>query len=400
MIRATSTALIAALMLSPALAEPTFKADISYSASTPDATSGLTDHSAVTSGLRMMNDGWAGDIRFEYHLNLQHIQGSSLALIKAAEAAAIPTTLFDLSGSSDLGSDGRISAVLDRASLAYTTDQTVLKIGRQAITWGMGTVFHPGDFVAPFSPNAIDTSFKAGVDMIYGQYLFDSGADMQAIYVPRPSTFGGAIDPDASTLALRGYTSLGAVDLAWTIAQDRGDMVQSLGLSGSLGGASWKAEVVDWDLETGSVDPSWLVSITNFGSIGDFGTTYFAEYYHNGFGEPASVSLADLSDALKKRMGTGQVFYAGRDFLALGGSLLVSPDVGITPSAIISLEDRSAIFSLSANLTIGDNANVSFSVLRPYGADGTEFGGRETSSGSGIFSGASPTISIAATQYF
>lgn len=399
MIRATSL-ILAALIASPAVAEPSFKADISYSASTPDATSGLGDHSAVTSGLRMMNDGWMGDVRFEYHLNLQHIQGSSLALIKAAEAGAIPTTLFDLSGSSDLGRDGRLSAVLDRASLAYTTDQTVLKIGRQAITWGMGTVFHPGDFVAPFSPNAIDTSFKPGVDMIYGQYLFDCGADVQAIYVPRPSSFGGAIDPDASTLAMRGYASLGAVDVAWTVAQDRGDRVQSVGLSGSLGGAAWKAEVVDWTLESGTVDPSWLVSLTNFGSLGDFGTTYFAELYHNGFGQPASVPVADLSAALTKRMGTGQVFYAGQDFLALGGSLLVSPDVGISPSAIISLEDRSALLSLSANLNVGDNGSLSLSVLRPNGADGTEFGGRETAAGSGVFSGAAPTVTLTATQYF
>ena len=399
MIRATSLILASVLAL-PAVAEPTFKADITFSAAQPDATSGISDHSAVTSGLRMMNDGWAGDVRFEYHLNLQHIQGSSLALIKASEAAAIPTTLFDLTASSDIGSDGRLSAVLDRASLAYTTDQTVLKIGRQAITWGMGTVFHPGDFVAPFSPSAVDTSFKSGVDLIYGQYLFDSGADIQAIYVPRPSSFGGSVDQDASTLALRGYASLGAVDVAWTVAQDRGDQVQSLGFSGALGGAAWKAEVVDWDLASGTVDPSWLVSLTNFGSIGDFGTTYFAELYHNGFGEPATVASADLSDALKKRMQTGQVFYAGENFLALGGSLLVSPDIGISPSAIVSLDDSSWLFGLSGNLTVGDNANISLSYFQPFGADGTEFGGRETSSGSGVFAGPSPTLTLTATQYF
>ena len=99
-------------------------------------------------------------------------------------------------------------------------------------------------------------------------------------------------------------------------------------------------------------------------------------------------------------MSNGQVFYAGSDFLALGGSIGVSPDIGLTPSAIISMEDRSAIVSLAASVTIGDNANLALAIMKPFGEDGTEFGGRETSSGSGVYVGASPSISFTATQYF
>ncbi len=407
--RATSFSLIALLTATSAYADTRYKTEFGFNYSNPDATSyeaslpGNYDPlSSVSSGARIMTDGGEGDVRFEYHINLAYSEGNAVSLLKLQEASStvVPSTMFDLTHKSNLGSNGRLTTNLDRAWLSFTTESTVIKIGRQAITWGQGTVFHPGDFVAPFSPNATGGGFKPGVEMVYGQYLFDSGADIQAIYVPRPETVGGDVSRDASTFALRGSTSLGMIDAALTIAEDRGDQVAALGLSGSLAGLGWKAEVVDWALASGTADPSWLVSVMNFGSLGEWNTTYFAEYYHNGFGTTSSTALDALPAPLLKRMSTGQVFYAGTDFLALGGSIGVSPDIGITPSAIISLEDRSAILGLAANVTIGDNANLSFSLLKPVGADGTEFGGRETSSGSGIYVGASPTIRFTATQYF
>ena len=407
MIRATSISLVALLAAAPVFADTRYKTEFGFNYSNPDATSyetalGYDPISAVSTGIRAMTDGSEGNLRYEVHANLSYMDGNFVDLLKLEEASstAPPATLFDLTAKSNVGTNGRLTANLDRASVSYTTDQTVLKIGRQAITWGMGSVFHPGDFVAPFSPSAIDTSFKPGVDMIYGQYLFDSGADIQAIYVPRPETAGGSVSRDASTVALRGYTTLGAVDAALTLAEDRGDQVVSLGLSGSLGGIGWKAEYVDWSLASGSADPSWVISAMNFGSLGEWNTTYFAEYYHNGFGTSSSTALDALPAELLKRMSTGQVFYAGSDFLALGGSIGISPDIGLSPSAIISMEDRSALLSLAANVTIGDNANLAFSILTPVGDDGTEFGGRETSAGSGIYVGASPSIGFTATQYF
>lgn len=407
MIRATSLSLVALLVATAGYADTRYKTDFAFSYSDPDATSfetalGYDPVSSVSSSARVMTNGGDGDFRYEYHINLAYSEGNAVSLLKLNEASstAAPATLFDLTSKSNVGGQGRLATNLDRAWVSFTTEEAVIKVGRQAITWGQGTVFHPGDFVAPFSPSAIDTSFKPGVDMVYGQYLFDSGADIQAIYVPRAETSGGDVSRDASTLALRGSASLGMVDAALTVAQDRGDQVAALGLSGSLGGLGWKAEVVDWTLASGTAEPSWLVSVMNFGSLGDWNTTYFAEFYHNGFGTASSTALDALPAPLLKRMSTGQVFYAGTDFLAIGGSIGVSPEIGLTPSAIISLEDRSAILGLAANVTIGDNANLSFSMFKPFGADGTEFGGRETTSGSGIYIGASPSFSFMATQYF
>ena len=75
-------------------------------------------------------------------------------------------------------------------------------------------MFHPGDILAPFAPNATDTSYKPGVDMLYGQYLFASGADLQAVWVPRALVAGGAVDVNASTFALHGAFQSGDLDVA------------------------------------------------------------------------------------------------------------------------------------------------------------------------------------------
>lgn len=387
-------------------AETRIRADVGGSYVDPDATSlqagmGFNQMTDLSGGLRIMTDGAQDDLRYALHLNLAYQQGDSVALAGLLPAGAVPpASLLDLTQNVGVGSRGQMAAQIDRAWVSYTTDRAVVKLGRQAITWGNGLVFHPGDIVAPFSPNALDTSHKPGVEMVYGQYLFDSGADVQAIYVPRPAVAGSAVDPDSSTIALRGFSNFGPVDASVLWAQDRGDRALAVGLSGALGGAGWKAEVVDWQLATGAVDPSWVVNITNFGSLGDWGLSYFAEVYHNGFGTTPGTPVDVLPAALAKRMATGQVFYGGTDYVALGAQLLISPEFSLAPSAIISATDGSKMLTLAGNLNLGDNSDLSFAAFAPIGADGSDFGGRETSAGSGTYLGAAPGVSVKFTQYF
>ena len=41
---------------------------------------------------------------------------------------------------------------LDRISIGYTGEKTVLRFGRQAISWGNGLLFTPMDIFNPFDP--------------------------------------------------------------------------------------------------------------------------------------------------------------------------------------------------------------------------------------------------------
>ena len=364
---------------------------------------GYSDVSNTTAGFRAMWTQAAGPLRFEAHAILAAVQGDAVAYGTALAPylpPPVPFTLFDLTHTSMPDAETVRIAALDRASVAFSGDHLVVKIGRQAITWGGGLVFHPTDIVAPFSPSSIDTAYKPGADMVYGQYLFDGGADIQAIALPRPATPGGPIDPDQSTFAVLASASLGAIDARLMAARDRTDAVVGLGASGPLGGASWTVEIVDWRLTGGDADRSWIFNITTFGRLGSWNASYFAEAFHNGFGVDGSVPLDALPAALTKRMSTGQVFYAGRDFLALGAQIQTSPALSVAPSAIISLNDGSVLVSAQINYSLGDNTDLSLSVFQPIGAEGSAFGGRETSVGSGEYFGPARAADLRVVHFF
>ena len=172
------------------------------------------------------------------------------------------------------------------------------------------------------------------------------------------------------------------------------------GSAAPLGEASWNAEYVHWKLASGAQYPSWLFNVSNFGTLGDWNVSYFAEYYHNGFGMGAATPLDALSTALSDKMATGQVFLAGRDFLGLGGQAQVTADLSLAPSAIVSLDDGSVLAGIGINYTLGDNTDLSFNYFHPFGADGSEFGGRETSSGSGVFAGPSRSATLRLVHFF
>lgn len=414
MIRATApslglTAVLATLLLAmPAGAEGwRVRSEAGVSASFADATSleaalGYSNTFAAGGGLRLMWEGSADAFSFEFHAVGQAAHGSQVAAAgaMAPTAPVPPPTLFDLTKTWTTGTNTAVIGSIDRASVAFTTDNLVLKLGRQAITWGSGMVFHPADIVAPFAPDAIDTSYKPGVDMLYTQLLLDNGADIQAIAVPRAKRYGGKVRVDQSTFAVRAGASFDAIDAAATLAFDRGDFVGVLGLSGPLGDASWNAEFVDWRLSGGGWYPSWLVNVSNFGTLGDWNVSYFAEYFHNGFGVSPSTPLSALPASLTKRMSTGQVFFGGRDFLAAGGQIQLTPDLSVTPNAIVSLQGLSALASIGLAYSLGDNTDLSFNFSTPIGPDGSEFGGRETAPGSGIYAGPSRSATLRLVHYF
>ena len=404
---APSAVLIAVIAAMPAWADGfRVRTEAGLTSSTADATSleadlGFRDSRALTGAARLMWDKSSWPLRFEAHAQFNAAHGSQVALAsELMPAEGPPRTLLDLSGDWSHDPNQAVVGVIDRASVAYTTESLVLKAGRQAITWGSGLFFHPSDIVAPFSPNAIDTSYKPGVDMLYVQYLFDNGADIQTIAVPRAETYGESAASDQSTLAIRGSATLGNLDGALFYARDRGDNVAGLNLSGPLGGASWNAEYVHWRLANGTMHPSWLFNITNFGTLGDWNVSYFAEYFHNGFGVDASVPLDALPANLTRRMSAGQVFFGGQDFLAPGGQLQVTADLSISPSAIISLNDGSKLATVGVNYALGDNTELAFDYFNPFGAEGSEFGGRETSTGSGVFAGPSQSVTLRLVHFF
>ncbi len=75
----------------------------------------------------------------------------------------------------------RANAYIDRLNLRWSTDELDIKIGRQAIGFGMGHYITLWDAFAPFVPYSLDFSFKRGVDALRMEWA-SSTSEFSYIY--------------------------------------------------------------------------------------------------------------------------------------------------------------------------------------------------------------------------
>jgi hypothetical protein len=278
---------------------------------------------------------------------------------------------------------------LDRLSLTYSGVHAVLRLGRQALTWGGGLVFHPMDLFNPFSPNALDTEYKPGADMLYAQWLFDNGADVQGVIAPRRDPLTHEVEEDQSSAGFKLHGFIGA-DLQYgyelMLASNYDSDVLGLALNGTLGGATWTTEVVPTRLPDAEWYTSWLANLQYAWACFARNCSGYAEYLHNGFGVGgADNTLADLHMPLVERLARGESFTVSRNYLALGLTLEWSPLLNIKPLLISNLDDRSQLLVVQAVRSLSDSADFTLALQSGFGPHGSEYGGLETDAGSGVY---------------
>lgn len=278
---------------------------------------------------------------------------------------------------------------LDRLAFAYSGAHAVLRLGRQALTWGGGLVFHPMDLFNPFAPNAIDTEYKPGADMLYGQWLFDSGADIQGVIAPRRDPLTRRVETDQSAAGLKWHGFIGAEQqngLELMLARDHDSDVLGLALNGTLGGATWTAEAVPTRLSDGSLHSSWLADIQYAWTCLGRNCIGYAEVFRNGFGVRGSnYTLADLPEPLTERLARGELFTVSRDYLALGLKLEWTALLNIKPLLVTNLDDGSALLVVQVVRSLSDSAKLTLAAQSGLGPRGTEYGGLETTADSGVY---------------
>ena len=305
------------------------------------------------------------------------LQGEGLAI------TGIPDDdrrLFDLSDILTDGSENALLHRLDRLWVGYASEKAVVRFGRQALSWGNGLTYAPMDLVNPFDPASIDTEYKTGDDMLYAQYLQDSGNDVQAAWVLRRDPLTGDVEQDQATIAFKyhGFADIAEYDLL--VAENYGDPVVGLGLGRDVGGAVWTMDLVltDTDLDTyaqfvTNLAYSWVWRGKNMSGT--------VEYYYNGFGirdgryDPST--LGNHPDLLA-RVSRGELFTLGRHYLAANVLVEMTPLWSLTPTLFVNAEDPSALFQLVTNYSLSDEMTILGSIDVPIGSDGSEFGGIET----------------------
>jgi hypothetical protein len=293
---------------------------------------------------------------------------------------------------------------LDRLAVSYSGAQLVVRLGRQALTWGGGLVFHPMDLFNPFPPDATYTTYKPGTDMLYGQWLLDSGADLQGVLVPRRDAATGRLRASQSSAGLKWHGLLDPdlqLGLDLLLAQDYGDRVLGLALSGPAGGATWTLELVPTLREGGDLPISLLVNGQYAWDWGGRGVTGYLEYFRNGFGVGGDGhAWSGLPQPLRERLARGQLFTLSRDYLAAGVDLQWSPLLSLKPTGILDLDGGSALLLGQAIYSLSQNTSLTCGLQWAWGRRGTDYGGLETAPGSGIYAVPARQLYGRLTWYF
>ncbi len=269
---------------------------------------------------------------------------------------------------------------LDRMSIGFTGTRAVARLGRQAVSWGNGMIYSPMDIFNPFDPTAVDTEYKSGDDMFYGQYLHDSGDDTQAVAVFRRDIATGDFETEASSLALKyhGMTDAGEYDALAAVHYD--DVLLATGGNMALGGAIWRGDITlafaDQETTTSvvtSLSYSWTWAGKNISGM--------AEYFFNGFGQRSGhydpVALADNPDLLN-RVARRELFTLGRHYIAVSAMIEVTPLFLLTPNIFINTSDNSALLQIIIQNDLHENLALLSALNVPVGPSGTEFGGIDT----------------------
>jgi hypothetical protein len=299
--------------------------------------------------------------------------------------------------------EGRFAALvrLDRLSVGYTGERGVVRIGRQAITWGNGMVFTPMDIFNPFDPAAVDKEFKTGDDMLYGQYLRGNGDDVQGVLVVRRDPLTGEVESEEGSLAGKYHGIAGGSEFDALLAVHYDDELLGGGGNISLGGAVWRGDLVLTRTEEGTV-ASGVTSLSYSWIWGGKNWSGVLEYFHSGFGQGACdyapESLADNPELLE-RLARGELFTLGRDYLAASALIEVTPLFLLTPNLFANLADPSALLQVVTQNDLREDLVLLGALNVPIGPPGSEYGGIE-SGVPGLYLSSGPSVFVQLNWYF
>ncbi|WP_299802826.1 hypothetical protein [uncultured Shewanella sp.] len=284
--------------------------------------------------------------------------------------------LFNLTHTISEHRDFMMLQRLDRAIVGYQTDNNVIKLGRQAITWGNGLFFNPMDFVNPFDPTSLDKEYKTGDDMMYGQHLLADGSDLQAAYVVRRN-HDSDVTYNVATAALKYHGFSHYIhEYELLVAEHYGDTVAALASIISVGGAIWATDLV---VTLGEQDYLSLVSNWSYSWVGlEKNMTGSLEYFYNGLGiTDGDYSLESLRQhpQLLEKIQRGELYNLSRDYLASSLYIEMTPLWSLSQNLFYNVPDNSALYQLLSLNNLSDELRLTTALSLPIGAKGTEYGG-------------------------
>ena len=286
------------------------------------------------------------------------------------------TRLFNLTDTISENDNTVFVQRLDRFNVGYTGEKTVVRVGRQALSWGNGLIFSVMDIVNPFDPTIFDKEYKAGDDMFYLQYLQDSGNDLQVAWVVRRDAISGEIEENRHTMAVKYHGFIGQSEIDVLVAEHYSDQLIGLGGSRALGGAVVHSDISLTKTEDktyinalAGISYSWVWYEHNFSGV--------LEFSHNNWGMNNDFRFSDLQTRPQflDRIQRGETSLLGRNYFATAITMEATPLILCSANLFSNIEDNSTLLQLTTSFDWKENLQLFGAVSLPLGSDGTEFGG-------------------------
>lgn len=260
-----------------------------------------------------------------------------------------------------------------------------LSIGRQALNWGSGLVFHPTDLYAEVlatepwrerkGVNAVKALVPVGDHQITAVVAVDD--DLSPLWDERPEDL-------SASAALKGTLRVGATDLS-AVGHYRsdGDWFAGADLRGNLG-VGWWVEGGWHGADTGLSDGAAEVVAGVDYSFDVLQILYLAaEYRYDGTGaRPEDYDYAQrstgatmpfdcafLPDTTVEEPRTTLGIHYADAIVRLG----VTEDVNVSGTVIVNLLDGSGYAVPAVATNVGSHAVVNVGAQIPFGAEGGEF---------------------------
>jgi hypothetical protein len=261
---------------------------------------------------------------------------------------------------------------VDRLYLDAYFGKVDLRVGRQALNWGSAQSFNPTDpfpevlFAEPWRP-------RRGVNAVRLNVPFGETRDLTLV-----AALTDTLDEVRAAGRLR--MNFSGTDVAAVVAwrgRERG--LVGLDLRGTLG--------VGWWVEAAYVLGSQRHEELSAGIDYSFPilerATAFAQYYRNGAGSAdpsAAVRRANLSMAGGPECASGTLplgsgaaerdpfapFVTGRDYLMVGATLGILPELSTSVAGLQNLNDGSGVFVPTVHYNVLDWLDVAMSAQVPY----------------------------------
>ena len=258
---------------------------------------------------------------------------------------------------------------VDRLALSYRNSNNLLVAGRSVISWGNGLIFNPLDFFNPFSPVALDTEYKPGVDMLYWQHSTTAGNDWQLLGVRKDGQ---------NSSAIRYHSVSGALEWTATMAAHRKGELAAWSFNLPIGGALLSSDILHARTSEGQSVSSGVVNIQHWLGVADHTVSLVAEYFHNGYGlAKTPTSPFDLvgKPELVNRLAAGELFTLGRDYTALSVGFDPHPLWQTRLSHLYNLHDHSALLFWHNRFDSSESTHFTLTATLPIGPSAKEYTG-------------------------